>query len=217
MLQLRNLLVAAALVAVVGANANGTIYEQAYDGTSSGAVAQDFTDFPTFSSFEFDDFMVSDPQWNIKKVTIYGLEQGNPNFNIDARLVITQNPSMTAPGTVYHFDAGGVLAGNNLEFNVPFNLTTGAYYIGAWVTRPFSGGGQWYWLRTTPVSGGEHWFHNPGGGFGFGSNPVPGTVVFNSAADLAFKIEGTVVPEPASMIALLGGLAGMGLRRIRRN
>jgi hypothetical protein len=108
--------------------------------------------------------------------------------------------------------------------NLNIDLAPGTYWISAWVDRPFAGGGQWFWDETTPVTGSEFFIHNPGGGFGFGTSPVPGSVVTGPPPhDLAFEIDGTLtsegVPEPGSVLLLsLGaiGLAGYGWRRRTR-
>lgn len=199
------------------AQANSLLWDQGSNLSTTGVVAQDFTDFPTFSSYEFDDFVVSAPGWFIKQIIVYGDEFGNPNLNVSVNLSIQQNASFTSPGTVY-LTATGTQIGDDLVFNLPnVQLNPGTYWITAWVERPFGGGGgQWFWLRNNTLNGSEHYFHNPGGGFGYGTNPIPGQNIFGSPSDLAFRIYGQLVPEPVSLIALGSGLASLLALRRRR-
>jgi hypothetical protein len=87
------------------------------------------------------------------------------------------------------------------------------------VTRPFSGGGQWFIDTSSPVTGQEAEAYNPGGGFGQGTSPFPVGNFFPMPEDLAFTLSGdlaSTAPEPTSL-TLLGigtlGLLGNGLRR----
>jgi hypothetical protein len=51
-------------------------------------------------------------------------------------------------------------------------------------------------------------FHNPGGGFGAGGDPVSTAAIGMNEYDMAFTLEG-VVPTPGAMALLgLGGLIG---------
>lgn len=205
---------------VIKAEARGTVlFDQSTNLTEFGTVSQEFPDFPDFTTAEFDDFTVPSPGWFISRITIYGVEQGNSNLTTNLRLIITRAPGLNQTRVV-DITTAGTGHGPNLVFNLNnIQLNPGTYWIAAWVVRQFgNGGGQWFWLRRNPpVNGSEHYFHNPGGGFGFGSDPIPGTQVFGSPADLGFKIEGKVVPEPASMIALSAGIVGLlGLRRRKK-
>jgi hypothetical protein len=92
------------------------------------------------------------------------------------------------------------------------NLVIGDYWITAWVERP-SSGGTWLWRATTPVDGPEAVVHNPGGGQGFGTNPLPGFLVYGQSRDMAFRIQGDPLPEPATLFAAIAGILFLAKRR----
>jgi hypothetical protein len=48
-------------------------------------------------------------------------------------------------------------------------------------------------------------WHNPGGGFGLGTDPVSTEVLGSLQWDMAMRLEGTPVPAPAVLAILLAG------------
>jgi hypothetical protein len=189
----------AAIIAVVAAGGfaagvRGDVLYQQMPGTSQ-VPSQNFTDSMTFSTYEFDDFVVGANGWTVSKITIAGIEQGDPTTNTGVKLALTMAADFTTVTTTY--DGVEDDTGNLVFDNLNIALDPGAtLWITAWVERPFTPGGQWFWSTAndgTPV-GSEEIFHNPGGDFGFGTDPIPGSMVFGTPADLAFTIEGTAGP-----------------------
>lgn len=187
-------------------------------------AAQDWPDVPVISMWEFDDFVVGGSGWLVNQVTIYGYDIGAADQNVDELLAFTSKPGKDAIGTTY----SGTQTGADLVFDLPdIYLAPGTQWLSGWVVRPSKSGGKYYgqyfWERCepAPVNGSEHWFHNPGGALPFGSDPVPGSTVFATSSDLAFRIEGRQaggppVPElpPLALAAL--GLVPLGLRFRKR-
>jgi PEP-CTERM motif len=198
--------------------AGGILYSQPYDGTSPGAPAQVFPDFPNYGTQSFDDFTVTGSGWLVTGATFYGQEQGDPSQNVSVNMAI-----LTAPG----FTSGGISGGTedssgNLNFTgLSMFLAPGTYWIDAWVVRPELTGGQWFWSLTdygNPI-GSEFYIQNPGGGLVPGAtSPVPASQVLGTLpADLAFTIYGQAVPEPSSIMLLSIGVLGLiGVLRRRR-
>jgi hypothetical protein len=184
-----------ALVAAGGlaAGVRGDVLYQQKTGNNQ-VPAQTFTDAGDFSTYEFDDFVVGSTGWNVTKITIAGVEEGDPTLNTGVKLAITTAADFTTVTTTY--DGVEDDSGNLVFDNLNLTLDPGAtLWMSAWVERTFSPGGQWFWSTANdgnPV-GSEEVFHNPGGGFGAGTAPIAGSMVFGTAADLAFTIEGTVV------------------------
>ncbi len=168
-----------------------TIVDQPWDGASPGSVAQYFGDFAAYSTEELDDFSTS-VAYNVTTFTCPGVEAGGGGgLNTAVTAVIRASANATAPPVMTSIsgseDPFGVLT---CDFGGQ-NLPPGNYWISAFVTRNFGGGGgQWFWNQTTPVTGSEEFFHNPGGGFGFGGAPIPGSVVFGVPRDQAFTLQG---------------------------
>jgi hypothetical protein len=206
-----------ALSAVLMGKADaGILWDQSSDISFVAVSAQDFTDFPEFSTYQFDDFVVGAPGWFISRVTIYGFETGDPNQTsaLELRILDAASASANVVASATISPAAGHSANLVFTFDTPLQINPGTYWISGWVVRPFVGGGQWFWYRHNSLNGSEHFFHNPGGGNGQGTDPLPGRRLAGSASDLAFTIEGELAPEPASLAALGAGLAGLlGLRR----
>jgi hypothetical protein len=191
--------IVAAIMAVVAAGSfaagvRGDVLYQQTPGNSH-VPSQTFMDAADFSTYEFDDFVVGDTGWTVSKITIAGFEQGDPTVNTGVKLAIITGADHNLATTTYDGveDETGSLVFDNLSIALDPGATL---WITAWVERSFDPGGQWFWSTANdgnPV-GSEEIFHNPGGGFGSGTDPIPGSMVFGAPADLAFTIEGTKGP-----------------------
>lgn len=219
---MKKLLFAAALFSgVVAANAQVLVDQQPtdYGNGREGDASDDFSDFPTFTTYGFDDFVVSGAPVVVGTVVAYGIELGVPGGVANMRIV--QTPNHTSPGTVYgQLLGGGSEAAANWTFTgLSITLNPGTYWLEVWANRNFGTSGQWNWANssangTTGVRGSESYLHNPGNGFGFGSDPFPASQAgFHGPRDNAFTI---TVPEPGTMLAIGTGLAALLARRRRK-
>jgi hypothetical protein len=180
---------------------------------NSNRISQDFPNNSSFSTYSFDDFTLSQTT-TLTALTFYGTELGDSSQNRGMLCAITTGPSASG-GILAVFNGSQI--GDNLIFNLGgITLTSGTYWLTAFVVRDSGPAGQWLWNTTgEPVSGSEAFVHNPGGGFGFGTSPVAGSTVFpDGAKDMAFALEGEIVPTPGSLALL--GVGGLLARRRRR-
>jgi MYXO-CTERM domain-containing protein len=205
--------VSSATGTTTGGSVRSAIVDQQPGASGNGLISQSFPDFPNFSTLGFDDFTLSNA-YNLTSLTVYGVELGLPSANVNVVYAIVDIAS-SSPNTIYAIGTG-TQVGQNLEFDLTgVTLGAGTYWLTAWVERPFGTGGQWFWAQSDTTNGSEAFFHNPGGGFGLGTNPFPGSVLTGGIpTDLAFTLSGDVVPAP-SALALLG-LGGLVAGRRRR-
>jgi hypothetical protein len=172
-------------------------------------------------------------------ITIYGLDLGLSQYNEGVKLGLAYQPNFNSILRVYD----GVYDNGDLFFDIgerwPFPLPGFKYgwdfdpeygcrlWVTAWVERPFDPGGQWFWLvnREDPITYLESYGHNPGGGFGFGTDPIPWSEAQGVPADMAMTVEAypccgpgcfDPVPEPGTILALGSGVASMGLAYMGR-
>jgi hypothetical protein len=126
-------------------------------------------------------------------------------------------------GSLVQAFTGAEDGSGTLNFNLGgYVLPAGSYWLTAYVTRPFTGGGQWFADNHTPVNGSQAQLYNPGGGFGHGTTPFPIQNINGTAEDLAFTLSGdpvAVVPEPSAIVvwSLVAGIFSVGAMRKRMN
>lgn len=166
------------------------IVDQPSGGTGQHIGSQDYPDVPASSRFTFDDVVII-RSYGLTSLTAYGGETtGNPVDNVAVYATIYSSPDwMTTPivstsgtqiGVDLLFDFGGAL------------LPPGTYWLSAYVVRANSKG---QWRLRLPIRGSQAYWHNPGGGSGYGTPPLPAGDVLEQA-DVAFVLSGVpMIPE----------------------
>jgi len=171
------------------------IVEQGPGDLFSYSWAQDFSDdgLPELSTKSWDDFTIAAPRM---------LASGAARFFHWADLNFGEIPFL-----VEIADApGGAEAGANVVISVPgvgrsdgsgivdFELESTVLPAGTWWISVQATAFQDFdfvgWMRENlgAPNGSEHYDHNPGGGNGFGTEPIPGSEIYDEPADLAFSL-----------------------------
>lgn len=208
---MRRLLVSIVTVPLASAAFGGASFEIFQPPVPGAALAsQDFTNLPSYSCACLDDFTITEPV-TLASLRIFGLDESadGASLNLDVRAWILSGPDFGATSVA---DLHGTQVGEDLLFNLEdLVLDAGTYWIAAQVVRPFVSGQQWLWLMSNTTNGAEAMFHNPGGGFGYGTAPIPVSFFEDGMHDMAFFLEG--VPAPGAVAFLT--LAGLVSRRRR--
>ena len=199
------------------------LWEQTLSLTNTGAyVDQNFTDFPTYSSYQADDFVASEP-WLIDSLfvpgdgwngfttlltadaltwEIYADNGGIPNGNPGGSpplwsltLPPTDTQVTITPGT-----PGGLPSNTLLKLDTPISLPPGHYWLIFYPTASFTTWGQYGRQPADTTNGYTAQFINPGGGFGYGTAWQNWNILGPAQQDTAFRIEGIAGPVgPASI------------------
>lgn len=196
----------ASLVTVPFASAasGGAAFEIFQPPVPGAAIAsQDFPNLPDYRCICLDDFTITAPV-TLATLEIFGLEEAidGAALNLDVRAWILAVPDINSvPVASLH----GQQVGADLLFNLEgLVLEAGTYWVAAHVVRPFVGGQQWLWELSDTRNGAEAMFHNPGGGFGYGTAPLPVSYFDSGMYDMAFRIEGVPAPGVAATLAIAG-------------
>jgi hypothetical protein len=185
-----------ALLAVLANARAAVIIDQSSGATGAVVGSQDFPDFPAYSQSAFDDFTISSA-FNVTSLTVFGREFGRPSANVNVVAGIYASPDLTTHPLL---STSGVQSGADLFFDFGgVTLAAGTYWVSAYVVRP-DAAGEWSWNVRLPIGGSQARWHNPGGGFGFGTSPVPlGDVL--EEADLMFILRGDPAVGPRLNVA----------------
>jgi len=188
----------------------GILYSQPYDGTGGLFASQNDTtggngNFATV----YDNFTLSGGG-SINTVNwTGGYFNPGPPGTITAWTVSFYTDNIGQPGSLlYSANAAG--NGNETGTSNPFSYSLT-------LTTPFAAGaGTQYWLSVVPDLGfPPQW----GWGTATGGDGISYQDYFGSRSqlenDFAFSLEGTIVPEPVSMVLVGSALASLALRRRR--
>ncbi len=173
------------------------IIAQPWDGVTGGVGAQVFRDFPDLSHGDVDDVVIITDR-DTGMLVVPGIETGDMGANIDVVGEIWDGLPGAFGGRLVMSSVSGVESADGtlcIDFGGQF-LPAGDYWITAYVVRPLDPGGEWFWRRTNEEfpNGSEHYYWNPGGAWGFGVDPIPGSIVYGTPADMSFVLHGCAVP-----------------------
>ena len=194
------------------------LWDQPLSAVNQNAYAnQEFTDFPTYSCFVADDFIVPIEGWSVEALFIpnEGFNGGDTfldadmlHFQVwaDAGGVPAGYPGIDTP--VWSLDVlpsdsqitlsvssgGANMLNLLLTLTTPFNLPSGTYWLVFYGTGEFASDGQWGRQGADTTNGYTTQWANPGGGFGYGTTWQGWGVLGATLQDSAFRIEGTVLP-----------------------
>jgi hypothetical protein len=178
------------------------LYDQLNSPGTFSTSSQEFPNFPTYTDFTADDFVVPSGQtWNITEVDAQGVYFNGPgpadNFNV---FFYQNNSGM--PGTQIYTATAQSYVNNSGVFQItlttPAVLSSGTYWVSMQAHMNSNPNGQWGWTdRTVQVNSPAAW-QNPGGGFGFCPTWAARTACVGDA------------PAPDQMFRLIGTVGGGG-------
>ncbi len=182
-----------------------------------GLVNQEFSDFPTYSTYIVSDIVVPTGQtWYLRHLTSYWMS-GAPNWGglTQGRLnIFPKTGSLPRPednpgtGVVVPIS----VASGSFDPVVTADLTgqvltPGSYWIGVSPLTAFGTHGQAFLAQALHGYGDPDAIRNPGGGFGFGSSWMPaGNIPGGQPGyEAAFKLD-IYFPEPCSLVLIALGV-----------
>jgi hypothetical protein len=201
------------------------LWDQPLSATNTNAYAnQEFGDFPTYSCFVADDFVVPATGWSIE--TIYvpnGAWNGATTISVasmlhfeiyaDAAGIPAGNPGGVAPvwslavvptdpQITLSIGSGGFDTSVLATLTTPIDLAAGTYWLVFYPTADFATAGQFGRQGSDTTNGlGTQWI-NPGGGFGNGTAWQSWSILGATLQDAAFRLEGTVLPVELQSLSI---------------
>lgn len=218
-----NKLVLWALALPLGPMASAYVFwDQPPDPNANAYIDQEFSDFPTYSSYQVHDIVVAPPGWGswwgLRITTWYvnGPTPGDWSTVTHGRFNLFPKTG-SLPGAGYDPSSGTVVPVTitnpisgvcELQTTIDLFLAPGEYWIGVTPMTTFLVHGQKFHCQTTNIVGAQSSLRNPGGSFGYGTEWFP-TAWFGATADSAIRID--FVAEPTSLLLL--GLMALLRRR----
>ncbi|HWP31441.1 MAG TPA: PEP-CTERM sorting domain-containing protein [Fimbriimonadales bacterium] len=206
--EMRKLILLCAIATLSAAANAQLIYQDPGTGDNAWGVIDAF-------SF-YDDFNTG-PGWIITRIEAYEYYGDAESFGDTYRADIWTAPSdlggVMVGGTYTHTDVSvGPIGGYGFEtfavgfdLPVPLELGPGTYWLRFWAGD--SGVGYfWYNANVGDPNGSSAYVD----GFGYSESWA------GQSFDMSFKMEGSVVPEPATLLAMGAGLAALAARLRRK-
>lgn len=207
--------------------ASDVLWEQTLSLTNTSAyVDQEFTDFPAYSSYLADDFVI-DTFWTIDSIFIPGdgwggfttlldadaltweiyadaggVPDGNPEGGSPPLWSLTLLP--TDPQVSITSGSIGLPSNTLLTLSTPVGLPVGHYWLVFYPTGAYATFGQYGRQPADTTNGYTAQFINPGNGFGYGTIWQDWLVLGAGLTqkDMAFRIDGLAEPGGPSTITI---------------
>ncbi len=230
MRSLRLLSIVAACVGVVGSANAAILYQQAMSATPGGSFSNALAsgggppEDPYYPGQAMaDDFVVSGPDWNVTKITFWGMSEyafypDLRNFtdlevrimdalygNVDGGVFSTSDPLLNISQVGTYGNGANIY---RFELSLNTVLSAGSYRLHVGAQHLVNAGDAWIWMSGDASNMTRYMNFFDGNGW----NPD-----YEAPHNFAFQIDGNVsaVPEPFTM-ALGLGAAGAYIRRRRR-
>ncbi len=183
-----------------------------------GLVNQEFSDFPTYSSYIVSDVVVTGWSWHVWSMTQYyvsgtpnwsGLTQGR--FNVFPKTGSLPgagyDPSngVVVPISVQNGNSNPIVTADLSSLNLI--LSPGSYWIGLAPLTAFGTHSQAFLAKALHGYGDPDAIRNPGGGFAFGTSWMPAGNIPGGypGYEATFKLEDNW-PEPNSLVLISLGV-----------